>query len=96
MKGYLAAFVEVSDRERYSKEYGQYVRPLIAKHSGSMLINTDQGSSKEGALPRGKLVVIEFPDMATAEAFYNDPEYQPYKAVRQSIAPSILGLFPGE
>lgn len=36
---------------------------------------------KEERLPEGRFVVLKFPDTEAAEAFYNEPDYQPIKPV---------------
>jgi uncharacterized protein (DUF1330 family) len=46
-------------------------------------------------LPEGRFVVIEFPDMQAAQAFYNDPDYQPIKPVRLALTQSILAFVQG-
>jgi uncharacterized protein (DUF1330 family) len=40
-------------------------------------------------------VIIEFPDMETAEAWYNSDAYRPLLEMRGSFAESILALVPG-
>jgi len=95
MKAYLVGFFQISEPEKYHAEYVAPVLPIIAKHGGRPLIVSDETVPKEGKMPEGRLVVIEFPDMKTAEAFYADPEYLPYKPIRQALTHSTLAFVEG-
>ena len=44
----------------------------------------------EGAWKPQRIVVIEFPDMATLKAWYNSPEYAKLIALRQGISRGSL------
>lgn len=95
MSAYLVAFADVKDGDKFQNEYAAKVGPIVEKYSGKFLCATPADNAKEGSFPAGNLVIVEFPDMDSAEGFYNDPDYQPLKAVRQSICDTQLGLFPG-
>jgi uncharacterized protein (DUF1330 family) len=83
MTAYLIAEHNITDAEKF-KEYAMKVGPMIAKHGGRYL--TKPGSHK---LPEGghwkpeRVVIIEFPDMASLDAWYSSPEYQPLIALRK-------------
>ena len=47
----------------------------------------------DGALNR--LVVLKFKSLVTARAFYNSPEYAPYKVMRESCSDSHIMLIEG-
>ena len=95
MKAYLVGFFQITDHEKYHSDYVEPTLSLIAKHGGKPLIIADECMMKEGKLPDGRFVVIEFPDMKAADAFYGDPDYQPLKPVRQALAQSILAFVQG-
>jgi len=95
MKAYLVGFFKITDPKKYHAEYVMPVLGLIAKHGGKPLIVADEFTTKEGQLPEGRLVVIEFPNMQSAEAFYSDPEYLPIKPVRLALTQSILAFVEG-
>ncbi len=44
----------------------------------------------EGDWTPTRLVVLEFPDMASLRAWYDSPEYAPLKVLRQAAAESRL------
>lgn len=95
MAAYVIAFVEVNDNERYDAEYVAHVGPLVAKHGGRPLILTPSPDVREGDWPRGRNVVLEFPDRAAAEAWYNDPDYLPYIKLRQELSHGTLAIIDG-
>jgi uncharacterized protein (DUF1330 family) len=67
------------------QEYGPKVAGLVEKHGGKYLIRGGAMERLEGSgdLPSA-MVVVEFPSMEQARAFYNDPEYAPMIKLRQS------------
>lgn len=50
------------------------------------MVASDEKKVIEGSIPEGRIVVVEFPSMQHAEAFYNDPDYQPFKEIRHKYA----------
>jgi uncharacterized protein (DUF1330 family) len=95
MKAYLIGFFQITDPKKYHADYVAPALGLIAKHGGKPLIVADECMTKEGRLPDGRFVVIEFPDMQSAEAFYSDPDYLPLKPVRQALTQSTLAFVQG-
>ena len=93
MKAYMLAFVRVNDLEVFNKEYMEKAIPIVQRHGG-ITIGVDQNpEALEGSLPEGRVVVLEFPDKEAAKKFYNDPEYQSIKALRQTVSESDSILF---
>ena len=80
MTSYLIFKFEIVDEARFDR-YVAAVMPLLSKHRGRVLVANKAARPLEGP-PPGMNVVIEFPSEADARAFYDDPEYQPVKAVR--------------
>ena len=72
---------------------------LIAKHGGKVVIG---GSAPQAlmalegvAKPPLSVVVLEFPALAHAQAFHNDPAYAPLRQVRQAnIAMEVFVVEP--
>ncbi len=69
------------------QEYGPKTAALVERHGGKYLV---RGSVMERLEGTGKLpsvvVVLEFPSMAQAKAWYNDAEYAPLIKLRQTGA----------
>ncbi len=82
MPAYLIANIEVTDAAAY-EEYRQRVPAIIAAHGGRYLVRGGATELFEGDGRPARLVVLEFPDMAHARAFYQSPEYRPLIAIRQ-------------
>ena len=95
MPAYLISFIRVEDAEVHARDYMPYAHPLLTKHGGKPLAVTDEYDTWEGSMPEGRMVLVEFPTKQHADAFYNDPDYQPYKAIRQSVSTSDAALFDG-
>ena len=94
MRAYLIANIHVQDAERY-KEYVASVPALIAKHGGQYRVRGGEAQALEGQWTPDRLIILEFPDRAAALAFYNDPAYEPLKALRQAITDSSLVVVDG-
>ena len=66
-------------------EYGPKTAALVEKHGGKYLVRGGKMDRLEGdgELP-SVMVVLEFPSMEQAQAWYNDPEYAPMITLRQT------------
>jgi uncharacterized protein (DUF1330 family) len=84
MSAYLIVQQTVTDPARL-EEYRAQVGPILAKYGARFV--TKAGSHKllvSGGRPPGRVAIVEFPDMATLDAWYGSPEYQPLIALRRS------------
>ena len=70
------------------KTYLPQTAALIAKHGGTVLSGGKAPQALmalEGAAkPPLSVVVVEFPSLAHAQAFHNDPDYAPLQRLRQA------------
>jgi len=82
MSAYMIVNVDVKDSTAY-EEYKVSVPALIQKHGGEYLVRGGAFVVVEGDWKPGRIVLFRFPDTSSAQALYNDPEYQPLKALRQ-------------
>jgi uncharacterized protein (DUF1330 family) len=94
MAAYLIGDVKLKDVEAY-KPYQAGVPEIIRKHGGEYLVRGGSYEVKEGAWKPVRIVVIQFPDWVAAQAFLDDPEYQPMKAIRHRVAQTDLVLVDG-
>lgn len=74
MPAYWIAHSEVTDPARYG-EYAKLAGPAIEAHGGRFLARGGAYKQLEGN-DRARNVVVEFPDLAAAEACYNSDAYQ--------------------
>lgn len=73
-KGYWIGRVDVKNEEGY-KPYAAANAAIFKKWGARFIVRGGKYDNPEGAA-RGRNVVIEFPDVATAKACYDSPEYQ--------------------
>ena len=73
-KAYVIAHIDVTDPEAYAR-YTAKTPETIAAFGGSFLVRAGRTDAREGPA-RSRNVLIEFPDFATARAFYDSPAYQ--------------------
>lgn len=97
MPAYLIAEHTITDAAKF-EEYRVKVGPLIAKHGGRYI--TKSGSQvvleKDNAVWQPeRVVIIEFPDMAALQAWYQSPEYAPLIAIRRQSAKDMLITLDG-
>lgn len=94
MPAYVIANVDVLDPVGY-EEYRTKVPPIVRKHRGEFLVRGGQISILEGDWRPDRLVVLQFPDRASAQAFYDDPEYKPLIDIRQRNSRGTLLIIDG-
>lgn len=85
MPGYLIAQIEVTDEAGY-EEYRKLVPPTIAKFGGEYLVRGGPLEVLEGAWPMTRTIVVRFPSVAQAKAWYDSPDYARPKAIRQAAS----------
>jgi len=81
MPAYVIADVEVLDREAI-KEYQKRVPETLAPFGGRFLVRGGACETLEGDWQPQRVVVIEFPDAASAKAWYNSPAYREVLPIR--------------
>jgi uncharacterized protein (DUF1330 family) len=91
---YIIVNIDVKDSAVY-EEYKSRVPTLIRRHGGEYLVRGGNLKIAEGDWTPSRLVVLRFADMAAAQAFYDDPDYEPLKALRQRASQSNLIFVEG-
>lgn len=94
MPAYIHASGQVTDPATFDI-YRQQVPALVARHGGRFLVRGGAAVRLEGQGEPGRQVILEFPDMAHARAFYDDPDYAPLIALRQRASTLTLTLIEG-
>ncbi|WP_448208509.1 DUF1330 domain-containing protein [Azospirillum sp. sgz302134] len=85
MPAYIVVDAKVTDPAAY-EEYKKLTPAAIAKHGGRFLARGGQTEVLEGNWQPNRVVILEFPDHATAKAFYDSPEYRKAREVRKDAA----------
>jgi len=94
MAAYIIADLEIHNPAAMAP-YIPAVPPIVHKHGGEYLVRGGKWEPAEGDWRPNRLVVIRFPDMDSARAFLADPEYAPWKALRQQNARSNSVIVQG-
>ena len=92
-KAYWIASVDVTDPEAYKAYIAANAAPF-AKYGARFLVRGASPETVEGGF-RGRVVVIEFEDLATAQACYRSPEYQAALALRASASTADVVIIDG-
>jgi uncharacterized protein (DUF1330 family) len=90
----VIAIVDVTDAEGY-KEYARQVPASIAKYDGRYLVRGGTIDPREGDWPGSRTVILEFPSLARAREWYDSPEYQALRPIRQANSRAQVALFEG-
>ena len=89
MAAYLIAEHIITDAAKFD-EYRTRVAPMIAEHGGRYLTKGGSQKMPEGGhwMPQ-RVVIIEFPDMKSLDAWYKSSEYQPLIALRKACTSDL-------
>ncbi len=74
MPAYIIARIDVTDPEEYAT-YARQTVALAEAFGGRFLVKGGAQTVVEGDAP-ARQVVVEFPDIRAARAWYDSPEYQ--------------------
>ena len=85
MPAYVIVNVEVQDPTQY-ETYKQMAPASIEAYGGRYLVRGGQVDILEGRWTPRRVVVLEFPDRASAHQWWSSSEYADAKAMRQSVA----------
>lgn len=92
-KGYWIVRVSVRNAENYPA-YLAAAKPAFEAHGAKFLVRGGAFDVKEGQA-RDRNVVVEFPDVETAEACYASPEYQAARRIRVANADADFLIIEG-
>lgn len=85
MPAYIVARVDVAD-PALLKDYLAATPSIIKKYRGRFIVRGGSTVTLEGPTESRRIVIIEFPDMADAEAFYHSEEYSEARKLRDPVA----------
>ena len=94
MPAYVIANVTVNDPVRY-EDYRRLVSPTLAKYGGRFIARGGRIEVLEGDWHPSRLVLLEFPSMESARAWWNSPEYSDAKQIRQATSEGTLLILEG-
>lgn len=94
MAGYVIVNITVRDPVRY-EEYKRLATPTVTAYGGRYVARGAQVEVKEGGWSPSRLVILEFPDLERARAWWASPEYAAPKAMRQACADTQMVMTEG-
>ena len=89
MSAYVIFDVDIRDAARY-QEFMAGVKPALEKAGAKYLARGGAHKVYEGDWEPRRIVILEFPSVATWEAFYNGETYQGLKAIRDQCSSARL------
>ncbi len=94
MPAYVINDMVVTDPVLF-EAYKKLSPATVAQYGGRFLVRGGRVELLEGDQQPQRLVVIEFPDMASARAWLDSPEYAPARALRQQASRSNIIVVEG-
>jgi len=95
MSAYLVVDSHLTDPALY-EQYKLQAKPLAEQHGGEYLARGGPMSIKESALwSPTRMVLIRFPSVSQAEAFYQSPEYQKALQISKKSAERTVVILEG-
>jgi uncharacterized protein (DUF1330 family) len=94
MAAYAIVDVRVTDVAGFA-EYGKRVPATLAAFGGRVIARGGDMEVLEGAWKPNRLVILEFPSLATLKAWYQSPEYQHLLEGRKRAADTNLVIVDG-
>ena len=91
---YAIAQIDVHDPETYAK-YTAQTPASVAPFGGEFVVRAGPWESIEGDPPRSRVVVIKFPSMERAKAWYNSETYQEIVEIRKMASEGSLFFVEG-
>ncbi|AKH19150.1 DUF1330 domain-containing protein [Sedimenticola thiotaurini] len=95
MSAYLVVDTRINNPDRY-EEYKRLAKPIAEKFGGVYRVRGGVMDIRQSELwTPTRIVIIEFPDMRSAQAFVDSDEYAPVKAMRLDNADCTLFIVDG-
>jgi uncharacterized protein (DUF1330 family) len=94
MAAYIIVQVDVKDPARYER-YKSLVPPSFQKYGGRFVVRGGKTETLEGNWAPNRFVIVEFPSVEQAKAWWASPEYAEAKALRQATAETQMIVAEG-
>jgi uncharacterized protein (DUF1330 family) len=93
-RGYVIVEIEVTDPAVY-EQYRRHAEATVVSQGGKYIIRGGAAQTLEGDWQPKRLVMLEFPSVAQARAWWNCEEYLAPKKLRQISAVTQMILVEG-
>jgi uncharacterized protein (DUF1330 family) len=85
MPAYVIVETEIHDPDQYA-QYKEASPDAVHGGGGRFVVRGGELAVLEGDWHPSRIVILEFPDLETARAWYSSPKYEQAKALRQGAA----------
>ena len=94
MSAYVVVQVDIKDPVRYA-DYKEMVPASLEKYGGKFLVRGGKTHTMEGGWAPKRFVLVEFPTVEHAKAWWDSPEYRAARDLRWATAESQLIIAEG-
>ncbi len=94
MPAFIVVEIEVVDNDRY-EAYKLLAPPSIAVYGGRYVVRGGKSETLEGGWSPKRVVILEFPSLEKAKAWWSSEEYAQAKALRHATAHSKMIVVEG-
>lgn len=94
MKAYVIVDVSITDPEKY-EAYKKLTPGSLVPFEGKFIVRGGDTETLEGSWKPGRIVILEFPSLNQARAWWSSEGYAPAKALRQSASVTQMILVEG-
>jgi uncharacterized protein (DUF1330 family) len=94
MSAYVVVQVDVRDPVRY-EDYKRMVPSSLAKYGGRFVVRGGKTETLEGTWSPKRFVMVEFPDLERAKAWWASADYAEAKALRQATSHTEMIVVEG-
>ena len=94
MSAYVVVQVDIKDPVRY-EDYRKMVPASLEKYGGRFLVRGGKTHTMEGGWAPKRFVLVEFPTVEQAKAWWDSPEYRAARDLRWATSESQLIIAEG-
>lgn len=94
MPAYIVVEIEVNDPVRY-EDYKAMVPPSLEAYGGRFIVRGGKVETLEGDWAPKRFVIVQFPSVERAKAWWDSEEYADAKALRQATAKTQMIVVQG-
>ena len=95
MAAYVISRVKIDDPDSM-KSYLAEAPATVETYGGKYVVRTNAITALEGNWEHDRVVVLRFPDVEAAKAWYESPEYRPLRNRRQAASQAQIIAVPEE
>jgi len=94
MTTYVVAQITINDREKYAK-YEAGFMDIFSRFAGQLLAVDESPQVAEGNWPHTRTVLLQFPSLEDAQAWYQSSDYQALAAHRWQASVADIAFIQG-